>query len=158
MAPAKQLSARRALASAIFLGLLAGCAAGPQLDQVGLPALPPDKARLYIYRDPTVYDPLVWTAVSLNREVVGSSAPGSVFYRVVAPGTYRIEARSDKLYPGQVKTVVVQPGSTTYVKVEAQPFWGQSGRQWQGNTFVVVAIIDPAIGIYQTSRLQLTPG
>jgi hypothetical protein len=75
----------------------------------------------------------------------------------VAPGTYRIEARSDKAYPDQVKTVVAHPGSTTFVKVDNLRNWGQSPRLWQGTTFTV-EIIDPAIGQLELGRLQLTQG
>jgi hypothetical protein len=34
---------------------------------------------------------------------MGSSAPGTVFHRDVAPGTYEVEARSDELYPNQFR-------------------------------------------------------
>lgn len=143
---------------ALFLATwLGACGTGPQAQLGAVPPVPPDKARLYVYRDANVYDALAWTAVSLNGEVVGNSAPGTVFYRDVAPGTYRVEARSDRLYPGQVKTVVVGAETATFVKVEVQPFWGQSPWNWWGNTFVV-AIVDPAIGRYQIGGLRLTPG
>jgi hypothetical protein len=87
---------------------------------------------------------------------MGSSAPGTVFYRDVAPGTYEVEVRSDELYPNQFKTVRIAPGSITFVKIQEQPLWGQSGPD-QGATFVVT-IIDPAIGSAEISRLRLVPG
>jgi hypothetical protein len=147
---------RRFLAAFVLAALLGSCDTAPQA-AVTAPPVAPDKARLYFYRDANIYDALVWTAVSLNGQRVGDSAPGTVFYRDVAPGTYRIEARSDKLYPGQPRTVVVGPGTTTFIKVQVLPSWGQSGRQWQGNTFAV-AIVDPAVGRYQIGNLRLTPG
>jgi hypothetical protein len=97
------------------------------------------------------------TSVSLNRQPVGSLGPGYVFFRDVAPGTYAVEARSERLYPGQVKTVVVKPGSTVFVKVVNIPWWGQSPRQWTGETYVAT-IVDPAIGRIQIGNLRLTPG
>ncbi len=113
-------------------------------------------ARLYFYREFTPYGSPVWTAVSLNGRRVGDSAPGTVFYRDVPPGTYEIEVRSEKLYPNQFKTIAVQPGSTTFVKIQEQPHWGQ-GRSWQGTTFVVL-IVDPALGARETAALWLTSG
>jgi hypothetical protein len=74
----------------------------------------------------------------------------------VAPGTYAISALSDKLYPDQSKTIAVGGGSTTFVRIETSPTWGQDGMLWQGNTFIV-AIVDPAIGQYQIGALRLMP-
>ncbi len=136
---------------------MGGCDTATQGVGEAAGGVPPGKARVYFYRDAAYYDGLQWTTVSLNGESVGSSGPGTVFYRDIAPGSYRIEARSDKLYPAQVKTVAVAPGSTTYIKLEAQPYWGQSGWLWTGNTFIV-AVIDPAIAHLQISTLRPTSG
>jgi hypothetical protein len=106
---------------------------------------PADMARLYIYRDATICGSQLWRAVSLNGQVMGSSEPGAVFYRDVAPGTYEVEVASDKLYPDQFKMVRLVPGSITFVKIQEQPSWSQSGFGTKGVTFVV-AIIEPAIG------------
>jgi hypothetical protein len=65
--------------------------------------------------------------------------------------------RSDHLYPDQFKTMRLAPGSITFVKIQEQPFWGQSAWQWQGTTFVVT-IIDPSIGTVEINRLRLVPG
>lgn len=146
------------LLSALLLGAaLGGCDTATQAVDGGAAAVPPGKARLYFYRDAAYYDGLQWTTVSIDGDSVGASGPGTVFYRDIAPGTYRIEARSDKLYPAQAKTVAVAAGSTTYIKVEAQPYWGQTGWLWTGNTFIV-AVIDPVIAHYQMSNLRLTSG
>lgn len=139
-----------------LLAALIGCDTAPQ-QKLALPAVPAIKARLIFYRAANPYDGLVWTKVSLNGEPVGASAPGTVFYRDLAPGTYQIEVDSEKLYPHQFKTVAVEAGSTTFVKVVGLPYWGQSGMQWWGYTFTV-AVIDPAIGQYEIGPLQLTSG
>jgi hypothetical protein len=153
------MTTRRILAicTLALAGGLSGCGTASQLPVAVATPVPDGMARFYVLREPTIYDSPTWTAVSLNGEVAGSSAPGTVFYRDVAPGTYRVEARSDKLYPDQVKTVVVRPGSATFVRVDNLPNWGQSPRQWQGTTFTV-EIIDPAIGQLEIGKLQLTPG
>jgi len=144
------------LVLAVGLLSLLACSATP-LEPVLASPPPADKARLYIYRDATAYGSQLWTPVSLDRARVGDTAPGTVLYRDVAPGTYEVEVRSDKLYPDQFKTVRLAPGSTTFVKIQEQPLWGASGFSRQGTTFVV-AIIDPAIGTAEISRLRLVPG
>jgi hypothetical protein len=151
---------RRRFLGALAPGLAAillGCDSAPQDPLAGVAGPLAGMGRLYVYRENNFYDALVWTAISLNRVVVGSSAPGSVFYRDVAPGTYRIEARSDQLYPDQAKTVVVKPGMTVFVRIAVAASYGKSDRQWVGNTFVV-QIVDPAVARIQMSRLELTRG
>jgi hypothetical protein len=149
---------RAGLFLVIAVGLLSllACSVAPLEPVVASPPAA-DKARLYIYRDATIYGPQLWTAVSLSGQVTGSSAPGTVFYRDVAPGTYEVEVRSDELYPNQFKTVRLAPGSITFVKIQDEPNWGQSGPDQQGATFVVT-ILDPAIGTVEISRLRLVPG
>lgn len=145
----------------VFLGiaataLLAGCDTAPQ-QKLALPAVAPTKARFIFYRSGgSPYDGLVWTRIWLNGIAVGDLGPGAVFYRDLPPATYHIEARSEKLYPNQFKTVTVEPGSTTFVKIVSEPYWGHE-RDWQGDTFVV-AIVDPAIGQSEIGPLQLMPG
>jgi uncharacterized protein DUF2846 len=149
------MRSRRFLLFGVLAGLI-GCDTASQ-QKLALPAVPATKARLIFYRSANPYDGLVWTRVSLNGEPVGASAPGTVFYRDLAPGTYEVEVDSEKLYPYQFKTVAVEAGSTTFVKVVGLPYWGQSGVQWSGYTFTV-AVIDPAIGQYEIGPLYLTSG
>jgi hypothetical protein len=152
------MKTRRILA-VCALALVAGLGAcgAPSQPVAAFSPVPAGMARFYVLREPTIYDSQTWTAVSLNGQVAGSSAPGTVFYRDVAPGTYRVEARSDKAYPDQAKTVVVRPDTATFVRVDNLPNWGQTARQWQGTTFTV-EIIDPAIGQTEIGRLQMIPG
>lgn len=140
----------------VMTALVAGCDTTPQR-QLALPAVAPTKARLIFYRSGSnPYDGLLWTRVWLNDTAVGDLGPGTIFYRDLPPATYRIVVRSEKLYPNQFKTVAVEPGSTTYVKIISDPYWGHE-RDWQGYTFIV-GIVDPAIGRYEVGPLQLTPG
>jgi hypothetical protein len=155
---ARMRIARWARIFALLAGTwLAGCDTAPQMSLASLPPVPADKVRFFVYREPTYYDSLQWTWIWLNGEKAGDVGPGQVFYRDVPPGTYSIEARSDRLYPGQVKTVAAPPGATVFVRVDNPLFWGQSPRQWSGTTFVAM-IVDPAIGRIQTASLRLTPG
>lgn len=140
-----------------FAAILLGCDSAPQDPLAGVASTPAGMGRLYFYRENKFYDALEWSLISLNGVAVGNSARGSVFYRDVAPDTYRIEARSDELYPDQAKSVVVKPGATIFVRIAAAVAYGRTGLQWQGNAFVV-QIVDPAVARIQMSRLELTRG
>jgi hypothetical protein len=130
--------------SLIAIGI-GGCApVGPKGLNAAAAPLPADRARVYVYRELYPYDSPEWTAVSLNREKIGDSAPGTMFYRDVVPGTYEIEVRSDLPYPYQFKTVALAPGSIVFAKIQEAKFWGKS-LGGGGNTFVVT-IVDPATG------------
>lgn len=132
---------------------IGGCASpGPaRLGGIAAP-VSADRARLYVYRESHPYDTPEWTAVSLNGDKIGDSAPGTVFYRDVPPGTYEIEVRSDQLYPNQFKTVTLAPGSIIFTKVQEDRSWGKSFGGG-GNTFVVT-IVDPAIGYREIGSLR----
>jgi len=134
---------------------LLSCTAA-QCERPAAAAPPAGMARFYFFRSGSAYDSQQWTAVSLNRQKVGDSAPGSVFYRDVPPGRYEIEVRSDKLYPNQFRTVVVAPGSTTYVAVQNLPHWSQCGWGTQGTTFAV-SIADPALAARAIAELCPPP-
>jgi Protein of unknown function (DUF2846) len=139
----------RCLALTLLLGL-AGCIgpSGTPFPEVAasVPPIPPDRGRIYFYRDYEPYESLSRPPLYLNGATVGASIPGGVFYRDVAPGTYEIKVLSLGLFPNQFKTVTVRPGDTYYAKIE-------SLRSWSGNdngdlsSFVsdtfVVALIDP---------------
>lgn len=150
------MSASRFVVIAVGFASLLACSTAPR-EPVVISPPPADKARLYVYRDATIYGSQTWTEVSLDRAPLGNSAPGTVFYRDVAPGSYEVEVRSDRLYPDQFKTVKLVPGGITFVKIEEQPDWGKSAFGAKGTTFVV-AVIDPALGRAETAGLRLVPG
>lgn len=150
------MSASRFVVFAAGLASLLACSTVPR-EPVVISPPPAEKARLYVYRDATIYGSHVWTEVSLDRAPLGSSAPGTVFYRDVAPGTYEVEVRSDYLYPDQFKTMTLAPGSISFVKIEEQPDWSKSAFGFKGTTFVVVAVA-PAIGRAEIGVLRLVPG
>jgi hypothetical protein len=138
--------------SSIAIGISGCTAVGPNVASAPAAQLPVDRARVYVYRDLNPYDTPAWTAVSLNREQIGDSHPGTVFYRDVVPGTYEIEVRSDHLYPNQFKTVTLPPGGSVFAKIQEVRFWGDSFGGG-GNTFVVT-IVDPAIGSNEIGSLR----
>ena len=151
-----RMTSRRFLLLCLPLALI-GCGGGSQ-QQLALPAVAATRARLIFYRGGDPYnDGLVWTRVLLNGESIGAAAPGTVFYRDLAPGVYQIGVDSERLYPDQVKAVALDAGTTTYIKVMAAPLWGQSGMQWWGNTFTT-AVIVPAVAQAEIGPLRLTSG
>ena len=141
-------------ASVLFL---LACSGSPSVEQTVAVPPPPGKGRLYIYRDASTYGSQVWTAVSLNHMKIGDAAPGTVFYRDVAPLDYEIGVQSDRLFPNEFKAVRVAPGSITFVKVQFQPLWDKNGLGKAAETFVI-AIVDPDTARAQMSSLRLVPG
>lgn len=127
--------------------LVAACAAGgaqagPTFAQAAaqLPPVPPDRARIFFYRDYEPYDSMGRPYVLLNGEVAGISEPGGVFYRDVAPGRYVVSVKSNTLYPGQEKTVDARGGETGYVKVESILSYNSGDRTYGPDTFTVVVV------------------
>jgi hypothetical protein len=144
-------------ALALTVLALASCSIERGVRPGSEPAVAAGMARLYVYRDLAPYASTLWTSVSLDGRRIGDSAPGTVFYRDVPPGTYEVEVRSDKLYPNQFKTVALRPGSVTYVKIQEQEHWSETSWNRTGTTFIV-QIVAPARGAQEIAGLPLTPG
>jgi len=135
-----------------ILVLLSACAGsggpgGPTLAEVAsqLPPMPPDRARLFFYRDYEPYESLGRPYLTLNGAVAGISEPGGVFYRDVPAGTYLIGVRSNTPYPDQDKTVTAAAGQTFYVKIGSIKGYNSGDSMYEPDTFAVV-IVDPADG------------
>jgi hypothetical protein len=133
---------------ALFLAL-AGCLGptAPFYPEVAatIPPVPSGQGRIYFYRDYEPYESLSRPYLYLNRQVVGVSIPGGVFYRDVPPDTYEISVYSPGAFPDQFKTVAVKPGDTFYAKIQSLRSWFSSSRPFrpfERDTFVV-AIMDP---------------
>ncbi|HUN47201.1 MAG TPA: DUF2846 domain-containing protein [Stellaceae bacterium] len=130
--------------------LLAACANGdgppgtPYSEVAAtIPPVPAGEARIYFYRDYEPYESLARPWIYLNGRRIGYSDPGGVYYRDVAPGTYRIKVDSEGRYWHQFKTVTLAPGNVVYAKIESLRSW-DSGDQYQRDTFVVDLIGPPA--------------
>jgi hypothetical protein len=133
---------------ALFLAL-AACLGptAPYYPQVSatIPPVPPNQGRIYFYREYEPYESLSRPYLYLNRQAVGISIPGGVFYRDVLPDTYEVSVYSPGAFPNQFKSIAVKPGDVFYAKIESLRSWyGSSGvfRAFERDTFVV-AIIDP---------------
>lgn len=152
---------RRLMRSVVLLlGVaLSGCAAGGtpfNEAAASLAPIPAGAARIFVYRDFAYYQGLDWVPVLFNGQTVGAVGPGQVIMRdVAAPGTYRIEAASQGLWPDQEKTVAVQPGQTVYAKVESfKSLDPSAGRPVLQITYVVV-LQDTATGRREIDHLRL---
>jgi hypothetical protein len=138
----------RLVGLSLFLGL-AGCLGptAPFYPEVAttIPPVPPGQGRIYFYREYEPYESLSRPPLFLNRQVVGVSIPGGVFYRDVPPDTYEVSVRSPGAFPNQFKTIAVKPGDVFYAKIQSLRSWygGQNRfREFERDTFVV-AIMDP---------------
>jgi len=107
----------------LLAGLMAaGCGAEPQpfaQTASGLPPIGPGAARLFVYRDVEYYKDLAYIPIFLDSRTVGAVGPGKIMERDVAVGTHTLEAKSEALWPGQLKTVRFAAGDTVYAKVES---------------------------------------
>jgi hypothetical protein len=135
----------RRLVGVLLLGL-AACAgpSGMPFPEVAatVPPVPPDRGRIYFYRDYEPYESLSRPNLHLNGHVAGVSIPGGVFYRDVPPGTYTISAWTQGEFPDGSRTAAVRPGDTFYVKVESLRSWQSGNARYLRDTFIVV-LIDP---------------
>ncbi len=92
-----------------------------------LPPIPPNEARIWFYRDLTIYSSLATPFVRLNGAAVGVSQPGGAFYRDVPPGNYHISADSYLDDPSQDRDVHLAPGQEIYAKVLPSDHWIEGG-------------------------------
>ncbi len=125
----------------------AGCASPPTFDQVSatLPPIPAGEARIFVYRDYEPYQSLAWVPVFFNGATIGAVGPGHVLKRDVAPGTYKIEAKSEGLWPDQAKTVRVAAGDFVFAKIESFNGLDDSGGGDELQATFVVVLVDPLV-------------
>ena len=126
----------------LLMVLISGCAGPsrePPFASVVLPALQPDKARIFFYRFYEPYESLARQWIYLNRRETLVSIPGAVSMRDVTPGAYDIYVYSKPIYPDQFKHVVLHAGDTLYVRVDVTRSWWTTLRyEWE--TFVATLV------------------
>jgi hypothetical protein len=138
---------------------LAGCAGqAPTFDDVAatLPPVPPGEVRVFVYRDFEPYQSLSWVPVFLNGNEIGAVGPGHVILRDVPPGTYRIEAKSEGLWPDQAKTVDALAGQAIYAKITSFKGLNPSVSSGATMTTFVVTLMDPATARHEIGTLWYT--
>ena len=135
---------------------LVGCApAGTPYSGASIPPVPAGSARVVLYRDFEVYQSLSFVPVFLNRADVGAVGPGKILIRDVPPGTYAIEAKSQGLWPNQVKTVTLAAGDTAYAKIESFRGLNPSANRDELQTTFVVELIAPEVATRELQQLRL---
>jgi hypothetical protein len=142
---------------------LAGCggatdADAPRYDAVAaqLP-LQEGAARLLLYRDYDLAQSLAWVPVKLNGADIGGVGPGHVMVCDVPPGTYKLEAQSQGLWPGQDKTVSVAAGQQIYAKIGSFKTIDPDTHGQQLMSTYVVMLQDTASGRRDVGQLWYTP-
>jgi hypothetical protein len=145
---------------AAFLAL-GGCGAEPQtLAQQqaadAVPPIPPDRARIFVFRNYRPDRPPVTPTVYIDGQAAGQSKLGSVFERDVAPGSHIIS--TDLRHPefAEVTQVTLAPGSTAYLAIDDN--WIENDTQGRQTPIFSIAAIDPRIAAPQASRLPLISG
>jgi len=91
------------------------------------PAVTPNPARIWFYRDLAPYSSLATSVVRLNGAAVGASYPGGAFYRDVPPGHYHLSADSYLDDPSQDRDVDLAPGQEIYAKILPSDHWIEGG-------------------------------
>jgi hypothetical protein len=145
------------LSTVVLLLELVGCIGprAPFFPEVAstIPPVPPDRGRIYFYRDDEPYESLSRPYLYLNGEVAGVSIPGGVFYRDVPPGMYTIATWTQGDFPDGSKTAALRPGDTFYVKVESLRSWQSGNARYVRDTFIVV-LIDPRQAQSELTRMH----
>lgn len=106
---------RRTLLALLMPLLLAACATGKNFSEMAqaIPAVPPDKGRIYIYRT-AVLGMAVQPSVKVNDEVVGSAVPRGFFYVDRPPSDYRISTATEV---ERTLSLTLEPGQVRYVRL-----------------------------------------
>jgi len=117
------------LAGAWAASVLFAAASGAQMPPAASYAISPVpvQARIWFYRDLSIYSSLAETYVRLNGAPVGVSQPGGAFYRDVPPGHYHISADSYLDDPDQDRDVDLVPGQEVYAKILPSDPWIEGG-------------------------------
>ncbi len=104
-----------ALALALVLTVLSGCASGPAYKTVSasFPPVPAGSARIFFYRTSTM-GAAVQPDVKLNGEKVGSAVPGGFFFVDRPAGDYEVSTTTELK---KTLTFHLDAGQTRYVKL-----------------------------------------
>ncbi len=99
----------------IAFALLSGCATGPKFSEVKdtLPALAPDKGRLYVYRT-AVMGAAVQPDVRVSGDVVGSAKPKGFFIVDRPAGEYKVSSSTEVT---RTLSLTLAAGQTRYVRL-----------------------------------------
>lgn len=149
------------IAICIGLLLLAGPAAAQTASGSFASAPPPQPgmARVWVLRQPDPpegniegADPMVYA----NGSPIAQSAPGTVFFHDVQPGTYRFTVQPYGTPANLSDTMQLAPGMQAYVQVQAVPNW-QMGSTVGGYSFAVLPMSPSEAQAYISDMTYLGP-
>jgi hypothetical protein len=140
--------------------LLAGCGTpllpGP-VDNSPLPPAAPGTARLIFYRSVDYQGMQAMPELALNGTPTGRTEAGTMLYRDVAPGTYKITVAPTLPFPDQFPSVSVKPGDVVYIDIGTLANMGDMAPERSyGDTFIL-SVVDPeagAFGVYGLRRIH----
>jgi hypothetical protein len=155
------LRAGRMLGAGALL-LLAGCSTvllpGP-VDTGPLPPVPAGDARLIFYRTVDYQGTQAMPEIALNGAPTGRTENGTMLFRDVAPGSYKITVAPTLPYPNQFPSVSVKPGDVAYVEIGTLANMGDimPTERSYADTFIL-SVVDPATGAYGSYGLRRIHG
>jgi len=141
---------------------IAGCAPQGQPFagvSAGLPPVQAGMARIFFYRWLEPYESTAAAAVQLNGNRVAVTETGTVVYRDVPPGQYRISMPNSGRYPDQFKTITLAPGQVTYARIESRRDWAVCNIYSDAcqDTYVV-NLVEPSLALSEMRGLRFIGG
>jgi hypothetical protein len=134
-----------------------GCAQIPTVVATGIPPIPPQQARIWIYRQPASYAIPARPYVSVNGRVAGIADLGGAFYRAVPPGHYHITVDSVGTDFNQSSDVTLAPAQDAYIKIVQLDNWDESDWEPTFPTFYAW-LMPPPTGRAEIQTLQFHGG
>lgn len=115
------------------------CRGGPTLAAAiaQVPPAPPGVARVWFLRQFEPYESTAVPTISANGAPVGSSQPGTAFYRDLAPGLYEFSVPSDGVDFNQTASLRLEAGAQAFLEVQSLSGWGSCGDNCQRDTLYV---------------------
>lgn len=157
-------------AVAVTLLMLAACSdnsffAGPAnillpgaVANAPLPPPAPGTARLIFFRNVDYQGDSAMPMISLNGSPTGKTENGTMFYRDVAPGTYRVTALPSLPFQNQFPTIAVQAGDLKYIQIGTLPNMADLSPERSFEDTFIVSVVDPHWGAYESSSLRRIHG
>lgn len=110
----------------LLLFAVAGCAQLPPVGAAGVPPVPPQQARIWVYRDlETSLIPAV-PFVRFNGAIAGTANQGGAFYRDVTPGAYHVTVDSLGTDVNQFSDVTLAAGQEAFIEILQLDNWFES--------------------------------
>jgi hypothetical protein len=113
--------------------LVAGFSADAQTPPpVGISPVPSPAARVWFYRDLDPYESMAEPYLRIDGAAIGTSVPGTAFYRDLPPGRHRLSVDSYINDKYQTIDVDAVPGRELFVKVVPNNNYVESGGEFSG--------------------------